>query len=112
MIRLLSTILCKASEDVDWSKRWHEDMRSNSLADVRMFAVIITLILCVLALAVVMLVVAKILEKKNDYGDEDELHMRKAGGFSGSVDARMSVDIASGSVNCMKRFHYEEVTKR
>ena len=111
MMKHLCTFMRLAS-DVDWEAKWEAGTREMSLQDLRTFAIFITLVLCVLALAVAMLVVAIILEKKNDYGDEDELHMRKAEAFAGSVDARMSTDIASGAVNCMKHFQYQDVSKR
>ena len=77
MNQLLFTLMRFDTGD-DIRERWHRDLLKDSLFDVKAFAVIITIILCVLALAVVMLVVAKILEMKNDYGDEDEMHMRKS----------------------------------
>ena len=111
MIRHLYTFISLA-RDADWEERWAEGVREMSLRDIRVFAVIITLVLCVLSLAVAMLVVARILEKKNDYGDEDEMHMQRSQAFPGSLDARMSADLASGSVNCMKHFQYQDVSKR
>ena len=111
MIQILYTIMNLDIGD-DIRDKWHSKMLEDSLFDLRGFAAIITLTLCVLALAVVMLVVAKILEKKNDYGDEDELHMRKDKSFSSSVNAKVYSDIASGSINCMKHFRYDEVSKR
>ena len=111
MNQLLFTLLRLDAGD-DIREKWHNKILEDSLNDVRKFAIIITMLLCVLALAVVMLVVAKILEKKNDYGDEDEMHMRKSRASSVSVNARVYSDLASGSINCMKRFTYNEVTKR
>lgn len=107
---LFTLVRLDAGDDI--REKWHRQVLQDSLYEVRAFAVIITLILCVLALAVVMLVVAKILEKKNDYGDEDEMHMRKSRASSGSINAQVYSDIASGSINCMKHFKYEEVSRR
>lgn len=110
MKRLLFTLIRLDTGD-DLRERWHSDLLEDSLFDVKTFAVIITMLLCVLALAVVMLVVAKILEKKNDYGDEDEMHMRKSRASSASLDARVYSDLASGSINCMKHFKYKDVSR-
>ena len=66
----------------------------------------------VYALAVVMLVVAKILEKKNDYGDEDEMQMRNDKSSYNSINAKVYSELASGSINCMKNFRYEDVSRR
>ncbi|MBR5418211.1 MAG: hypothetical protein IK109_09335 [Clostridiales bacterium] len=111
MNQLLFTLIRLDAGD-DIREKWHRQVLQDSLYDLRSFAVIITMVLCVLALAVVILVVAMILEKKNDYGDEDEMHMRKSKGFSASINAQMYSDLASGSINCMKHFKYEEVSKR
>jgi hypothetical protein len=110
MNQLLFTLLRLDAGD-DIREKWHNKMLEDSLNDVRSFAIIITMLLCVLALAVVMLVVAKILEKKNDYGDEDEMHMRRSKASSASINARVYSDIASGSINCMKNFKYEDVSR-
>ena len=111
MNQLLFTIICLDIGD-DIREKWHQKMLEDSLNDLKRFAVIITMALCVLALAVVMLVVAKILEKKNDYGDEDEMHMRRDKSSSSSVNARVYSDLASGSINCMKHFTYQDVSRR
>ena len=110
MNQLLFTLIRFDTGD-DIRERWHRDLLKDSLFDVKAFAVIITIILCVLALAVVMLVVAKILEMKNDYGDEDEMHMRKSRASSASLDAKVYSDLASGSVNCMQHFKYKDVSR-
>ena len=106
---LFSILYFDAGDDI--REKWHSKMLEDSLFELRGFAVIIVMALCVLALAVVMLVVAKILEKKNDYGDEDELHMRRDKSFSASINAKVYSDIASGSINCMKHFKYEDVSR-
>lgn len=111
MNQLLFTLMRLDAGD-DIREKWHRLVLQDSLIDLRRFAVIITMLLCVLALAVVMLVVAKILEKKNDYGDEDEMHMQRSKASSGTVNARIYADISSGSINCMKHFQYKEISKR
>ena len=110
MNQLLFTLMRLDAGD-DIREKWHRQVLQDSLNDLRRFAVIITMLLCVLALAVVMLVVAKILEKKNDYGDEDKMHMRGSRAFSGTINARVYSDIASGSINCMKRFKYKDISR-
>ena len=111
MIQFLFTILYSDVGD-DIREKWHKNLLEDSLQDLRVFAVIITLTLCILALAVVMLVVAKILEKKNDYGDEDEMQMRNDKSSYNSINAKVYSELASGSINCMKHFRYEDVSKR
>ncbi|MBP5416804.1 MAG: hypothetical protein J6Y58_04675 [Clostridiales bacterium] len=111
MIPFLFTILYSDVGD-EIREKWRKNVLEDSLRDLRVFAVIITLVLCILALAVVILVVAKILEKKNDYGDEDEMHMQADRATFSSINAKMYSDLASGSTNCMKHFRYEDVTKR
>ena len=111
MNTLLLTFMCLDVSD-EIADKWHAWALEDSLRDVRGIAGIITMLLCILSLAVVMLVVAKILEKKNDYGDEDEMHMRRDKSSSGSVNAKVISDLASGSINCMKNFHYQDISKR
>jgi hypothetical protein len=111
MIHFLFTILYSDVGD-DIREKWHKSLLEDSLRDLRVFAVIITLALCILALAVVMLAVAKILEKKNDYGDEDEMQMRNDKSSYNSINAKVYSELASGSINCMKHFRYEDVSKR
>ena len=111
MIQFLFTILYSDVGD-DIREKWHKNLLEDSLRDLRAFAVIITLTLCILALAVVMLVVAKILEKKNDYGDEDEMQMRNDKSSYNSINAKVYSELASGSINCMKNFRYEDVSRR
>ena len=111
MIQFLFTILYSDVGD-DIREKWHKNLLEDSLQDLRVFAVIITLTLCILALAVVMLVVAKILEKKNDYGDEDEMQMRNDKSSYNSINAKVYSELASGSINCMKNFRYEDVSRR
>ncbi|MBR6254490.1 MAG: hypothetical protein IKR22_03550 [Clostridiales bacterium] len=111
MIQILYTIMNLDIGD-DIRNKWHSKMLEDSLFDLRVFAAIITMTLCVLALAVVMLVVARILEKKNDYGDEDEMQMRNDKSSYNSINAKVYSELASGSINCMKHFRYEDVSKR
>ena len=111
MIQFLFTILYSDVGD-EIREKWHKNLLEDSLQDLRVFAVIITLALCILALAVVMLAVAKILEKKNDYGDEDEMQMRNDKSSYNSINAKVYSELASGSINCMKNFRYEDVSRR
>ena len=111
MIQILYRLLLDT--DVDWGDKLHEGIRDMWLSDVRTFAFIILLALCLLTFAVILLVVTVMIEKKNDYGDEDEMKMRKGTrGIAGSVNAIVHMDISTGSVNCMKHFQYRDVTKR
>ena len=97
----------------DIRARWRRDVREMWLRDVRAFAILLTMAFCLLAIAIVIYIVARILEKKNDFGDEDEMKMRKSiHADASTINARMYVDIASGSTNCMKNFHCNEVGKR
>lgn len=109
MIRVVHTLLMEP----DIKERWHQGIRDMWLSDVKEFALILTLALCLLAFAVVLFVVTRILEKKNDYGDEDEMNMRAGDdAMPSTIQARIGTDLASGSINCMKHFRYEDITKR
>ena len=111
MMNILYRVLLDT--DVDWGDRLRDGLRDMWLEDVRVYAVCIMMALCILTFAVIFLVVTVIIEKKNDYGDEDEMKMRKGTrGFAESVNARVHMDISTGSINCMKRFQYRDITKR
>ena len=69
MMNLLYRLLLDT--DVNWGDRLRDGLREMWLEDVRVFAVCIMMALCVLIFAVIFLVVTVIIEKKNDYGDEE-----------------------------------------
>ncbi len=98
--------------DNDWHDKWQEGMKDIWAQDVSDFAVAMTVMLCILAVSIVLIVVVHILSKKNDFGDEDFEEIRKnTGGKAEYAGSDLGAEISSGSLICMKNFHYEEVNK-
>ena len=81
--------------------------------DIMVIVVFLAIELSIFAIAGVFCLVVHLLKKSNDFGDEDEMGIRKSmSGIDPNIGAGFGTDLSSGSLNCMKSFHYQEITKR
>lgn len=106
MIQMIYTVL----RNDDFRERWQNDMRRSWIQDVRIMSFFLTCILCFLAIALVAYILARILMKKNNYGDEDIRGVRKGFGTHKTIGSSTSADISVGSLYCMKHFQAREIT--
>ncbi|MBO4927319.1 MAG: hypothetical protein J5379_03595 [Clostridiales bacterium] len=79
---------------------------------VRICAIMFTIGLCLIAIAAVILIFTHLLSKSNDYGDEDSSGLRKGFEDEKNIGASAGMDLAVGSFYSMKKFKYEDITKR
>ncbi len=95
----------------DFRERWQNDMREIWCTDIKVMSIVISILLCFLAIAVVAFILARILSKKNNYGDEDVMGVRKGFGTHRTIGSSTSADISVGSLYCMKHFQAKEISK-
>ena len=79
---------------------------------VRILALMTILILCLLAISAIILLFTRLLEKSNDYGDEDTLGLRKGDEESKNIGSSLGEDLAVGSLHSMKNFRADEVSRK
>lgn len=80
--------------------------------DVRAFALLAILSLCLLSIGAIILLFTRLLEKSNDYGDEDTLGLRKGDADSKNIGSSLGEDLAVGSLHSMKNFRADEVSRK
>ncbi|MBR5976097.1 MAG: hypothetical protein IK020_13095 [Clostridiales bacterium] len=85
---------------------------SDYTTDVRILALMSTLILCLLAVGAIILLFTHLLEKSNDYGDEDTLGLRGGDELSKNIGSSLGEDLAVGSLHSMKNFRADEVSRK
>ena len=77
-----------------------------------MFLFFFFAILAVLAMAGIILLFVKLLSKSNDFGDEDDQHMRSFLEAGKPIGHDLSSDLSVGSMASMTKFRYNEVSKK
>ena len=82
------------------------------VGDVRLLALITILALCLLAVGAIILLFTRLLEKSNDYGDEDTLGLRSGDELSKNIGSSLGSDLAVGSLHSMKNFRVDEVSRK
>lgn len=107
----MNQVIYTLLRDDDFRERWHNDMREMWCRDINVMSICIAILLCFLAVAVVAYILARILSKKNNYGDEDVMGIRKGFGTHKTIAASTSADISVGSLYCMKHFQATEISK-
>lgn len=76
------------------------------------FLFIFFAILAVFAMAGIILLFVKFLSKSNDFGDEDDQHMRSFLESGKQIGHDLSSDLSVGSMGSMTKFRYNEVSKK
>ncbi|MBO4687079.1 MAG: hypothetical protein J5636_01065 [Clostridiales bacterium] len=80
--------------------------------NVRILAFITIFALCLLAIGAIILLFTRLLEKSNDYGDEDTLGLRSGDELSKNIGSSLGSDLAVGSLHSMKNFRVDEVSRK
>ena len=107
----MNQVIYTLLRDDDFRERWSNDMRRMWCSDIKIMSVAIAFLLCFLAIAIVAFILARILSKKNNYGDEDVMGVREGFGTHRTIASSTSADISVGSLYCMKHFQATEITK-
>ena len=94
---------------VTLSRRTVLEEQQESMA---VFLFIFFAILAVLAMAGVIILFVKILSTSNDFGDEDDQHMRSFFEAGKPIGHDLSSDLSVGSMGSMTKFRYNEVSKK
>lgn len=91
---------------------FYDDRAMTVKESLKLLVVILALELSVLAVLAILNFMARILSRSNDFGDDDDMGIKK--GMSGdftNAGAGLGTDLSSGSLNCMKKFKYTDITR-
>lgn len=70
------------------------------------------LALCVLVFCGVALIFIRLLNRSNDFGDEDIQKLRKGSASVNDIGSELGSDMSVGSMFCIKHFQVNDVTKK
>ena len=80
--------------------------------DLRDYALLAIIALCFLIVGAIILLFTHLLEKSNDYGDDDMLGLRKGDSESKTIGSSLGEDLAVGALHSMKNFRADEVSRK